>query len=82
MLTDPELLRRTAITTLAAHALVDGGCRVCGVAGVCPYARRAANALDFLGDPEGWLVTLSRQASAPGPAVLVEVLAGLQAAPP
>ncbi|GAB3971136.1 hypothetical protein GCM10029978_045750 [Actinoallomurus acanthiterrae] len=82
MLTDPELLRRTAITTLAAHAPVNGRCRVCGMTGVCPYARAAANALDFLGDPEGWLVTLSRQASAPGPAVLVEVLAGLKAVPP
>lgn len=53
MLTDPELLRRTAITTLSAHALVHGRCRVCGTTGACTYARRAANALDFLGDPEG-----------------------------
>lgn len=70
-MTDTESLRRTAIDTLRAHAQRGGRCRSCGTQGLCPHAARAANVLDFLGDPPGWMTS----------AVLAEIVAALRESP-
>jgi hypothetical protein len=79
MMTDPEALRRTAIATLRTHSLVNGRCRTCRTDGVCARAALAANNLDWLDpDPFGWLVALSRRCLGDDPAIVRQVLAGLQ----
>jgi hypothetical protein len=82
MVTEAEMLRQTAIATLQAHALLGGRCRTCGTAGVCGYAALAANNLDVVGDPVGWLVALSRRCRSDDAEIAQEVLAGLRSLGP